>query len=280
MLGILLMILKVIGLFFLGVLGLLLALFVLVLLLPVPYHVWVSGDTADPDQLAYRIKIFGIQLLPKKERRRRKAKHGLSKKQTPEEALLSAGEQPENLTRQLTDDSGQTGERESTVSQQTTNEQPKTESRQDENNNKQKQKRQKAGKKDAKNSSGKDVRAIWDRVRSELSDESNHRAIRHVFSEIRYLLSHFGPRRVRADVSFSLGDPANTGYATALLSVCPFSYGRDTRILPDFEIQELYLRGWLDVRGHVRMIHVLITGIRLLFDKDIRNVLKKVLKKK
>lgn len=280
MLGILLMILKVIGLLLLGILGLFLALLVLVLILPVPYHVWVSGDTNALDQFAYRIKIFGIQFLPKKERDRRKKRHGMAKKQVPEEASRSAEEQPESQTRQITGDSRPTGEGETTVSQQTTGEPSKMESRKEENNHKTKPKRQRSGKKKEKNSSGKDLRAIWDRVRTELADEGNHRAIRHVFSEIRYLLSHFGPRRVHADVGFSLGDPANTGYATALLSVCPFSYGKDTRILPDFELQELYLRGWMDLRGHVRMIHVLVTGIRLLFDKDIRNVLKKVLKKK
>lgn len=274
------MILKVIGLLLLGILCLFLALLVLVLILPVPYHVWVSGDTNALDQFTYRMKIFGIQLLPKKERNRRKKRHGMTKKQATEEAPLSEEAQPENQAGQITDASCQTGEGKTTVSQETTSEPTKTEYRYEENNHKTKPKRQRPGIKKEKNSSGKDLRAIWDRVRTELTDEGNHRAIRHVFSEIRYLLSHFGPRRVRADVSFSLGDPANTGYATAFLSACPFSYGRDTRILPDFEIQELYLRGWLDVRGHVRMIHVLVTGIRLLFDKDIRNVLKKVLKKK
>ena len=50
MLEIVLMILKVIGLFLLGILGLFLVLVLLVLFLPVPYHVWVNGDLAQPDQ--------------------------------------------------------------------------------------------------------------------------------------------------------------------------------------------------------------------------------------
>ena len=85
---------------------------------------------------------------------------------------------------------------------------------------------------------------------------------------------------MRADVCFSLGDPANTGYATAALSMCPFSYGKNCRILPDFEAEHWYVQGWLDMRGHVRAVHVLLAGLRLLFDRNVRKIIGKILKKK
>ena len=120
------------------------------------------------------------------------------------------------------------------------------------------------------------VRDTMKRIRTELTDEGNRRAVLHLLREVKKLLRHIGPRRVMADVSFSLGDPANTGYATAALSVCPFVYGKKCRITPDFVTEELYIRGWMDVRGHVRIIHVVAVGLRLLFDRDIRRIIKKL----
>ena len=65
MLGFLCMVLKVIGLILAAIFVLLLTLVLFALILPVSYRVWVSGDTGEPKTFAYRIRIFGIQLLPK-----------------------------------------------------------------------------------------------------------------------------------------------------------------------------------------------------------------------
>ena len=275
MLGIILMILKWIGWLLLGIFGFLIFLLLLVLFLPVSYRVWVNGDTTEPDQLSYCVKILGIQILPKKERRWLQKLH--REKKTPdkdvspdlpkEEPTAVLPVQPEdsseeNREERSPDASADSGKRSACPGKE------------------KKEKRKKTAKKNNKESSGKDIRLLFDQFQRELKDEGNHRAVRHVFSEVRYLVSHFGPRKVQADVCFSLGDPSSTGYVTAVLSVCPFSYGKNTRILPDFETDQFYLKGWLDVKGHVRAVHLLVSGLRLLFDRDIRMIIKKVLKKK
>ena len=270
MLGIVLMILKVIGLLILCILGLFIALVLLVLFLPIPYRVWVSGDSGEIKQLVYRVKIFGIQVFPARENNRRRKKRARERSEAeilpPEEDnAQDAGQEPVDGP-QTTSPATQTADR----GQQLDEEQVKQ---------KRSKKQKRSGRKE-KNTSGRDVRGMMNRVRAEFTDEGNRRALGHVFSEIRYLIRHFGPRRVRADVNFSLGDPANTGYATAALSICPVSYGKGCRILPDFEEAQMYLRGWIDLRGHVRAVHVFISGFRLLFDKDIRRIIRKILKKK
>lgn len=250
MLGILLMILKVIGVILLGILGLFITLVLLVLFLPVTYRVWVSGDSGEPDTFSYRVRILGIQVLPKKEKKERKRRKTKchEKQDVPDTPPVSEG-RVEKLPEEAQESSK-------------TERQPG------------------ASRKIKKEQSGRDVRRMLEQLHAEFTDEGNKRALKHLLSELRYLLHHFGPRRVRADVSFSLGDPANTGYATAALSICPFSYGKDCRIIPDFETEQLYLRGWLDLKGHVRIIYVVAAGIRLLFDRNIRVVIKKILKKK
>lgn len=124
------------------------------------------------------------------------------------------------------------------------------------------------------------LRAKWELFRTEFKDEGNRRAVGHGFSEVAYILRHFGPRRVKADLIYSLADPANTGYAAAALSLCPVVYKKGCGITPDFESEKLYAKGWMDASGHVRLIHPVCSGLRLLIDKDIRAIIKKVRKLK
>lgn len=262
MIGILLMILKLIGLLLLGILGLFLVLVLLLLFLPVPYRIWVSGDSDGSSRFAYRVKLFGFQVVPRKERKQRVKRNSDDKRSDH-----SAGHEVTQLPE---------GQPEASDKETPSFVQPQADGSSDEKQTTTKSSGTKRFKRKEKRTSGQGIRGTVERLRAEFTDERNHRAIRHLISEIRYLLHHYGPRRVRADVGFSLGDPANTGYATAALSVCPFVYGKDCSIFPDFEAEQMYLRGWLDVKGYVRIIHVLLAGVRLLFDRDIRVIIQKV----
>ena len=264
MLGFLCMVLKVIGLILAAIFALLLTLVLFALILPVSYRVWVSGDTGEPKTFAYRIRIFGIQLLPKKERKRRKTKKTSDETEQMTDLANTSGVQQANASQTQHPDQDEPG---AETSQRSTSE-------------KLEKKEKNFLKKSKKKRSGRNVRGMLERFYVELTDEGNQKALQRVILEIRYLIHHFGPRRVRADAGFSLGDPANTGYATAALSICPFTYGKNCQILPDFEADQLYFRGWLDLKGHVRMIHVLVVGIRLLSDRNIRVSMKKILKTK
>lgn len=269
MLGILLTILKVIGWLILGIIGLLLFLICLVLFMPVPYRIWVSGTPENDPVFCCKVKIFGIQVFPGKKRRKRK-KDSAGTTDIPEETKCenqdgNAAGQPvhpaekpvpesaEPSTRKM-ETAAATGQQASLSGQA---EQPDSSDR-------------------AEKRFSKDVMGTAKQIWSELTDEHNRRAFLHVLREVKSLLHHIGPRRVQGDVAFSLGDPANTGYLTAVLSVCPFAYGKKCSIEPDFVTEDLYLKGWLDVRGHVCLIHAAASGMRLLFDSDIRRMIKKL----
>lgn len=249
MLGILLMILKVIGWLLLAIIGLILFLVCLVLFVPIPYRVWVSGAPENDPVFVCRVKIFGLQVFPRKNKK---------KKKQPASGTASAGadhtEQKETSEASKATENA-TGNIEVKNNTEATDTIPS-------------QKQEKKFSKSVIRTSKK----IW----SELTDEHNKRALLHVLRELKCLLHHIGPRRIRADAAFSLGDPANTGYATAVLSICPFVYGKKCRIEPDFVTEDLYVKGWMDVCGHVCLIHVLLGGLRLLFDKDIRRIIKKL----
>lgn len=61
-------------------------------------------------------------------------------------------------------------------------------------------------------------------IKKEVSDETNKNAVSHIFKELKTLLHHIGPRRGKAQLSYSTGDPATTGELTGVLSIMPLFY--------------------------------------------------------
>lgn len=116
--------------------------------------------------------------------------------------------------------------------------------------------------------------AFW---KNELTDEQNKTVVRKLFSELVYLLKHFRFRKIQTDIVFATGDPAATGQVLGVLCVIPLLYRYQFRIVPDFEADTFYIKGTFAVAGKIRLIHLLMTVLRLIFDKEVRLVYNKVM---
>lgn len=114
-------------------------------------------------------------------------------------------------------------------------------------------------------------------IKGFLADENNKIVLPAIWAEVKYLLCHFKFRRIKADLAFSLGDPALTGQALGALSVLPFLYQYEIQIAPDFAAEETYVRGSFEIRGYARGMHLLKSVIRLIRKKEFRIWLKKLL---
>ena len=119
---------------------------------------------------------------------------------------------------------------------------------------------------------------IYD-IKNFIVDETNKKLFQILQKELRYLLKHFKFRAINTDLRFSLGDPANTGGALGILSMMPWLYRYQFHIFPDFETEELYVRGVFDVRGRIRLIHVVISAVRILMQKECRTAIKNFINK-
>ena len=137
----------------------------------------------------------------------------------------------------------------------------------------QKEKKQKT--KTAKKSKNEEHKFPVDLIKRELTDEHNYNVLRKGFREIKYLFSHFKFRKIRTDLHFGTGDPASTGQILGILAMFPILYRYEFGIIPDFETENAYIKGTFAVAGRIRLVHVLITACRLIFDKEIRMVVKK-----
>lgn len=131
-----------------------------------------------------------------------------------------------------------------------------------------KKKKRKTKKRDSQGFSFSEFHNKW-------KDEHNKKAVDFLLRKILWLLKKTKPKILHADVDFSLGDPAVTGMATGLISLCPGCYGKKTRIIPDFESEKIYVNGWIQIKGIVFLIHIVYLIISVLCNKDCRKCLKK-----
>lgn len=113
-------------------------------------------------------------------------------------------------------------------------------------------------------------------IKNELTDPHNKAAIKHVLAEMKKLMSHYKPRRIKMKLAFSTGDPAKTGQLLGVISVLPFAYQRGNRVVPDFASDAAYIKGNASVSGHMILFFAVAAAVRLIMDKNIRRLIKHV----
>ena len=92
------------------------------------------------------------------------------------------------------------------------------------------------------------------------------------------VLRHCFPKHLWGDVTFSLEDPAWTGLVLACMGILlPYysDYTDTIRIHPLFEEQNV-LWGEGGAKGRIFMAAVLVNGLRLLADRRVRLLLKRL----
>lgn len=109
-----------------------------------------------------------------------------------------------------------------------------------------------------------------------LVDEMNQFVFMQVIGELKYLLGHFKFRRLETDLRFATGDPATTGQALGVLCMVPVLYQYQVSIVPDFDSEEFYVKGTFEIKGRIRGVHAVISLLRLIKQKEVRNLLKKI----
>lgn len=107
-----------------------------------------------------------------------------------------------------------------------------------------------------------------------ITREENKATAKSALGELIYLLKHFRVRKIQAELTFSAGDPALTGQVLGVLCLLPFLYQKGVHITPDFDAEEWYVKGRINGTGHMRLVHVLCSLIRLWKDENIRKLIK------
>lgn len=107
-------------------------------------------------------------------------------------------------------------------------------------------------------------------LREAVEDEENQKAFRLLISRVKYLLHHLRFRKFEGQLTFGFDDPAMMGRILGGLSLFYPLYGESFTITPVFD--HTLFEGEIALKGHVRLIHILIAGIQLMMNKKIRGL--------
>jgi hypothetical protein len=108
------------------------------------------------------------------------------------------------------------------------------------------------------------------------ADEQNKEALSHIWRELYRLLKYIMPTKLSLHATYSAGSPDVTAQAFGVLAMFPVGYTNRWKIYPDFEAEEAYAEGNMDVRGHFLFIQILVPLLRVLFDKKCRRLYYKI----
>lgn len=128
-------------------------------------------------------------------------------------------------------------------------------------------------KKRKKSSFADRIKRICEKVsslREAVEDEENQKAFRLLLSRVKYLLHHLRFRRFEGRLQFGFDDPAMMGRILGVLSLFYPLYGESFTITPMFD--HTLFEGEIALKGHVRLIHILIAAIQLMMNKKIRGL--------
>ena len=117
------------------------------------------------------------------------------------------------------------------------------------------------------------IKAHIHNIKTLIFEETNQKAFRHILQELKCLLHHFAPRKASGAIEFGMGDPAQTGEVLGIISFLPFWAKYQVAVTPDFMAESMCVRGELSGRGHIRIWHLLPSGIRLFKDKNIHRLI-------
>lgn len=228
-------------------------------------RIWYGEDGMD-----YRLRIFGIPIAGLKREKKDKSRKRKKKKEQEQPRITE-----ENVTNQKASDNNKIPA----------------------GKNKKDRRRTKVKPRKAKRKKFWRIRRFWDNLKQRyldimdgavtakdkiqnikkmILDETNKSVFGQVWRELKILIRHYSPRRAKGELAFGMEDPSKTGQILGAMSVLPFWARYKINIYPDFQAEAFFVEGRLQMKGHIRLWHFLLSVIRLIKDKDVRLLLKRM----
>ena len=123
----------------------------------------------------------------------------------------------------------------------------------------------------------KNIKSEYDFYKGLWNQPEGKAAVSQLLRQVWYLLKKIKPSKIEGDVIFGTGDPATTGQALGAIAAVYGFLPEKLHITPDFE--EKKYEGNLQIRGKLRLIHIVVIAVKLIADRNFRYVMKKVLAK-
>lgn len=297
-------VLKIIGLVLLCVLCVILALLALVLFAPIVYQAhgdseartaaararWLFGVLRlsfayDPDTgTRYSIRLFGVQLFPRKEktgrrrhsRKRRRRKHAEeSPNHTPDQTEFQAAGQ--ESVRQT---AGPKVEPDAADRQQADSIPPQEEFLEDSSGEtfRDTGRSRKGNKKEKFSDRASALGGMAHRLPAVIRRIRESEVLPILIPRVKRLLYHYRPRKLTGSIAFGFADPSYTGLLCGGISLLPALMASDLDLQPDFETDVTYFNGTLRAGGRIQLIYLLIFLVALIRRKEVRTLIRTIRK--
>ncbi len=280
MLPVILQILKIVGVVLLVLLCTILALFLLVLFVPIRYKLEAdkNGEHADANasiswllgflrakvrygmdsgmSVVVKVLFFTVHRSPKPEKSKPKADKAEPGIEKPEVKADTSADKAELETKGKT-------EKEPKIKVE---KEPKTKA--------EKKPEQKI---EDKVSFGERISSFTDKIKlilDTVQNEEDKAAFNRLCKLAGKLLRHIRPRKGSAKIWMGFDDPSLTGQIMAVYSMLYPYIGRRVHVYPDFNTPVLDVDA--DIRGIVRVVTVGILGIKIYFGKDFKYLKKEI----
>lgn len=310
MLGILLTILKIIGIILLVLIGLILLAAAVILLVPIRYHgegareekilsgnvklTWLlhmisASVSLSEDGTKIRVCLFGKTIYPKTKKPPKKSKA----KKMPKQEATKKSEKSEKPKQQ-----SDTVSKEVATIYEPQKPNPELPKKMDEpeSEKKQQSQKEKSARPDVKSKfedikqkllavkekfidSKAGIQKIKNKIdywKNLLTSDPMKEAMEFLWKKTKGLLHHILPRRMTGRIHFGFEDPSKTGKTLAYFSML-YPFTKENLVIePEFETEELILEGDIAFRGRIRLGYLVYVALSVVLNKNIRRQYKRL----
>ena len=107
-----------------------------------------------------------------------------------------------------------------------------------------------------------------------LNEPSTKQAVVFAWGELKHLLKHILPRKMKGYVAYGADNPATTGQVLGILSVLYAKTGYLLEIRPNFEQAEFKCE--VEFRGHIQVITLLGIAVKVFLHQELRKVISEL----
>lgn len=107
-----------------------------------------------------------------------------------------------------------------------------------------------------------------------LKKTETKRAVAVVWQNLKRLLKHILPRKIKGYVAYGADNPATTGQVIGLISVLYAKTGKLLELRPNFE--EKQLEADVELKGRIQVFTLLLIAGKVFFNKELRQAVKEV----
>lgn len=118
----------------------------------------------------------------------------------------------------------------------------------------------------------KNIKENIDYYKDILGREETKQVLSETGRQLWKILRHIGPRKLQVRIVFGLEDPADMGEILAIHGMLYPILEDRVRLVPDFERK--CLEGDFFVKGRIRLVRLLICGIRIICNKNLWKLIR------